>query len=72
MSLYFLRSVILYFYHIGCLSVIQFFLVEDKLYCVCSRIFFQPWYRWLSLLHIELVHNSAFILTSSQYRNIYQ
>ena len=70
MNLCFLRFNISYCSHIVFLSVLWFFLVEDEFYCVCSRLFFSPWDKWTSLLHIGLVHTSAFILNRYLYPNI--
>ena len=41
-SLCFLRSDITYWSHVGCLSVLRFFLAEDEFYCVCYCIFLSP------------------------------
>ena len=69
-NLCFLRSDITYCSHIGWLSVLRFFLVEDELYCVCSRMFFHPWYKLPGSLHIAFVHTGASILTIYVYPNI--
>ena len=54
-----------YLYHIGCPSILSFVFVENELYCVGSCMFFYPWDRRSSLLHIQLVHNGLFILNRS-------
>ena len=72
MSICFLWYDIADCYHVGCLSVICFFLVEDELYCVCSRMFFYPWDRHPSLLRVEFVHTVSSILTKYLYPEIFQ
>ena len=69
-SLFLMRSDITYCSHAGCVSILWFVLVEEKLYCVCSRMFFYPWYKWPSSLHNEFVHTSASVITRSLYPKI--
>ena len=72
MSICFLRSDIADLSHVGFLSVLWFILVKDELYCVCYLIFFHPWNRRPSFLHIVFVHTGASILNRSLYHNNFQ
>ena len=51
----------------GCPCVIWFVFVENELYCVGYYMFFQPWDRQPSLLHIQLFHTGSSILTRYLY-----
>ena len=63
MSLCFMMYDITYCSHVVCLYVLWFGFVEYELYCVCYRMFFHPWDKRPSLLHIEFFHTGASILT---------